>query len=60
MWTLFYKGSIIHGYCSTDNVQVQFVYGPTLEHRTRPWEYKSLHSAKCNIARFNKNHGIAA
>ena len=60
MWTLFYKGSIIHGSYGAVNVQVQFVYGPTLEHRTTPKKYKSIHSAKCNITRFNKNHGIAA
>jgi len=57
MWTMLYKGSYIHGYCNTDEVQVSFVYGPTLNHRMVPREYKSLRSAKLAITRFIKQNG---
>ena len=60
MWTLSYKGSYIHGYCDKDEVQVSFVYGPTLAHRMVPREYKSLRSAKLAITKFNKDHGKAS
>lgn len=57
MWTIEYKGSYIHGYFDDKNVQVSFVYGPTIAHRIIPCrEYKSLHSAKVAITRFNKDH----
>jgi hypothetical protein len=58
MYTIFYKGSIIHGYCNNDTVQVSFVYGPTIDHRMVPREFRSLRAAKLAITKFNKLNAL--